>query len=79
MAVCCKNLTLGALNSHSALSMLVGALFKKFDLFLNKILFLKSHLVVLFSAVYIYLSIILFLSLRTERICDDFWWVVGET
>jgi hypothetical protein len=35
MAVCCQNLTLGALSSRSALSMLVGALFKKFGLFLN--------------------------------------------
>ena len=35
MAVCCQNLPLGALSSSSALSMLVGALFKKFGLFLN--------------------------------------------
>jgi len=28
MAVCCQNLTLGALSSRSALTMLVGALFK---------------------------------------------------
>jgi hypothetical protein len=35
MAVCCENLTLGALSSRSALSVLVGALFKKFGLFLN--------------------------------------------
>jgi hypothetical protein len=35
MAVCCQNLTLGALSSRSALSLLVGALFKKFGLFLN--------------------------------------------
>jgi hypothetical protein len=35
MAVCCQNLTLGALSSRSALSVLVGALFKKFGLFLN--------------------------------------------
>jgi hypothetical protein len=33
MAVCCQNLTLGALNSCSVLSMLVGTLFKKFGLF----------------------------------------------
>jgi hypothetical protein len=33
MAVCCQNLTLGALSSRSALCMLVGALFKKFGLF----------------------------------------------
>jgi hypothetical protein len=35
MAVCCQNLKLGALSSRSALSMLVGALFKKIRLFLN--------------------------------------------
>jgi hypothetical protein len=35
MAVCFQNLTLGARSSHSALSVLVGALFKKFGLFLN--------------------------------------------
>jgi hypothetical protein len=33
MAVCCQNLTLGVLSSRSALSVLVGALFKKFDPF----------------------------------------------
>jgi hypothetical protein len=38
MAVCCQNLTLGALSSRSALSVLVGALFKKFGLFLNTLL-----------------------------------------
>jgi hypothetical protein len=37
MAVCCQNLTLGALSSRSALSMMVGALFKKFGLFLNTV------------------------------------------
>jgi hypothetical protein len=35
MAVCCQNLTLVALSSRGALSVLVGALFKKFGLFLN--------------------------------------------
>jgi len=35
MAVCSQNLTLGALGSRSALSVLVGTLFKKFGLFLN--------------------------------------------
>jgi len=35
MAVCCQNRTLGALRSRSAFSVLVGALFKKFGLFLN--------------------------------------------
>ena len=35
MAVCCQNLTLGVLSSRSAPSMLVGALYKKFGLFLN--------------------------------------------
>ena len=31
MAVCCQNLPLGAFSSRSALSMLVGELFKKFE------------------------------------------------
>jgi hypothetical protein len=35
MAVCCQTLTLGALSNRSALSVLVGALLKKFGLFLN--------------------------------------------
>jgi hypothetical protein len=35
MAVCCQNLTLGALSSRSPLSMPVGVFFKKFGLFLN--------------------------------------------
>ena len=35
MAVCCQNLMLGALSSQSALSLLVGVLFKWFCLFLN--------------------------------------------
>ena len=35
IAVCCQNLTLGALSSRSALSMLVGEVFKMFGLFLN--------------------------------------------
>jgi hypothetical protein len=35
MAVCCQNLKLGALSSRSTLSVLVGALFKEFGLFLN--------------------------------------------
>jgi hypothetical protein len=35
MAVCCQNLPLGALSSRSTPSVLVGALFKKFGLFLN--------------------------------------------
>jgi hypothetical protein len=33
MAFCCQNLTLAALSSRSALSVLVGTLFKKFSLF----------------------------------------------
>jgi hypothetical protein len=37
MAVCCQNLTLGALSSRSALSVLVGAQFKKFGLFLIRV------------------------------------------
>jgi len=35
MAVCSQNLMLGAFSSCSALFVLVGALFKKFSLFLN--------------------------------------------
>ena len=35
IAICSQTMTLGALSSRSALSMLVGALFKKFGLFLN--------------------------------------------
>jgi len=35
MAVCCRNLPLGALNSRSTPSVLAGMLFKKFGLFLN--------------------------------------------
>jgi len=35
MAICYRNLTLDALSSRSALAVLVGALFKKFGLFLN--------------------------------------------
>jgi hypothetical protein len=36
MSVCCQNLTLGALSSRRALSVLVGAPFKKFCPFLNR-------------------------------------------
>jgi hypothetical protein len=35
MAVCCQNLPLGGLSSRSSPFVLVGALFKKFGLFLN--------------------------------------------
>jgi len=35
MAICCQNLTLGALSSRSAFSVLVRTLFKKVSLFLN--------------------------------------------
>jgi hypothetical protein len=35
MAVFCQNLPQGAISSSSAPSLLVGALFKKFGLFLN--------------------------------------------
>ena len=50
MAVCCQNLRLGALSSRRAPSLLVGALFKKFCLFLNtprmtqQILSVQKHL-----------------------------------
>jgi len=43
MAICCQNLPLGALSSHSALSVLVGELFKKFGLFLNMQRFRKMR------------------------------------
>jgi hypothetical protein len=33
MTICCQTLTLGTLGSCSALSMLIGALFKKFSIF----------------------------------------------
>jgi hypothetical protein len=42
MAVCCQNLMLGALSSCSALSVLVGALFKNFRLFLNTVVHTKA-------------------------------------
>jgi hypothetical protein len=42
MAVCFQNLTIGALNSRSALSLLVGALFKKVGLFWNTPRILKN-------------------------------------
>jgi len=35
MAVCCQNLPLGVLSNHYTPSVLVGALFRKFGLFLN--------------------------------------------
>jgi hypothetical protein len=43
MAVCCQNLTLGVLSSCSALSMLVGALFKMFGLFFNTNPLKRAH------------------------------------
>jgi hypothetical protein len=36
MAVCCQNSTLGALNSHSALSVLVGTRFKTLGLLFER-------------------------------------------
>jgi hypothetical protein len=42
MAVCCQNLTIGALSSRSALSLLLGALFKKFGLFLNTVVYVDG-------------------------------------
>jgi hypothetical protein len=53
MAVCCQNLPLGALSSRSAPSLLFGALFKKFCIFLN-------------TGVYIYILII-FSVLDSEK------------
>jgi hypothetical protein len=43
MAVCCQNLTVGSLSSRSALSLLVGALFKQFGLVLNTPCILSQH------------------------------------
>jgi hypothetical protein len=43
MAVCFQNLPLGALSSRNAHSVLVGALFKKFGLFLNTGVWWKQH------------------------------------
>jgi hypothetical protein len=42
MAVCCQNLTLGAHSTRNALSVLVGASFKNFGLFLNRIVLFAS-------------------------------------
>jgi len=49
MTVCSENLMLGELSSHSALSVLVGALFKKFSLFLNmpRIIFLAMTMIII--------------------------------
>jgi hypothetical protein len=44
MAVCYQTLTLGALSSRIAFSLLVGALFKKFGLFFNKPCSLLAHI-----------------------------------
>ena len=43
MAVCCQNLLLGVLNSRRALSVLVGALYKEFSLFLDMPCKLTQH------------------------------------
>jgi hypothetical protein len=42
MAICCQNLMLGVLSSHSVLSVLVGALFRKFSRFEHALYVLKS-------------------------------------
>jgi hypothetical protein len=44
MAVCCQNLMLGMFSIHSVLSVLVGALFKKFGLFLNMPCTIYEHM-----------------------------------
>ena len=46
MAVCCQNLSLDSLSCCSALSVLFGALFKKFGLFLNTPRIVISYLAV---------------------------------
>jgi len=65
MAVCCQNLTLGALSSRSALSVMVGVLFKKFGPFLNTPLIsniVQQSLVVIFY----YVVALLVCKLRTR-------------
>jgi hypothetical protein len=42
MAVCCQNLTLGALSSRSAISVLVGAPFKNIGLFFEHAMYLRN-------------------------------------
>jgi len=55
MAVCCQNLTLGALSSGSALSVLVGALFKKFGLFLNTPrVYLRTNKILIHNSLYLF-------------------------
>ena len=53
IAVCCHNLTLGALSGRSALSVLVGALFKKFGLFLNTLCMLTLRADSSFTYIYV--------------------------
>jgi hypothetical protein len=43
MAVCCQILPLGALSSRRTPSLMVGALFKKFGLFLNRGVHLRPY------------------------------------
>jgi hypothetical protein len=52
MAVCCHKLTLGALSSRSALSLLVGALFEKFGFFLNTSYFPNTFFAFFGSVIY---------------------------
>jgi hypothetical protein len=46
IAVCCQNMPVGALINRSAISMLVGALFKKFGLFLNTLCKYETEIVI---------------------------------
>jgi hypothetical protein len=65
MAVCCQNLPLGALSSRSAPPVLVGALFKKFGLFLN-----TPHIAALEVLAMAQKPIFLFLHPATQSLSD---------
>jgi hypothetical protein len=54
MEICCQNLTLDALSSHSALSVLVGALFKKFSLFISTLHIMSLFICMLGQSNYFY-------------------------
>jgi hypothetical protein len=67
MAVCCQNLTLGALSSHSGLSVLVGALLKKFSLYLNMPRTTALHLCFLCETYYSIAPVFLFFVVLSKH------------
>jgi hypothetical protein len=67
MAICCQNLTLGALSSHSALSVLFGGLFKKFSLFLNMPYATALHLCFLCETYYSIAPVFLFFVVLSKH------------